>query len=308
MRVLSKASLAALAAIGVAVIQAGPASAATDPFMVYPVWCGHWDPNPITASVVGETHTPMLDGSVGDIVWGTSGGSVYVWARLTNAPAGDRIALAWKDDRNATVYQCGDSHAYSTATVWSGTATTWTAGVPLTPPSAGDGPAQCVGLLVWRSNGALEYRAPQCLTPWIAGTTGAPPTPAPPPTPGPAPAPAPATPTAGQPGPMSIRLSLHGSRHSLRNGQVLRLRGRLLGTAVPVGLLVELQARVGRRHWITFAVAIAGPGGRFTYAYRFTRTTGRQTYWLRARLPTERAYSSSPATSRAIRVHVTGRT
>ncbi len=297
MRIHAKAGLALLVAIGAAAVPSWTASAAADSFTVYPVWCGHWNPNPGSAPAA-ETHTSMPDNSVADIAWGTIGGKMYVWARLTNAPTDDRIALAWKDDLNQAMYQCGDSHNYSTATVWPGTTVTWTAGVPLTPPSAGDATAQCVELLVWRYNGVLEYPTKsQCITPWLNGTNGAPPSSAPS---------SPASPAPPAPGAIRVRLSLHGSRRSLRNGQVLQLRGRVLGTAIPVGLLVELQARVAPRQWITFGVAITRPGGRYSYGYRFTRTTGRQTYWLRARLPTESAYSSYPAISGPIRVRVAG--
>ena len=106
MRMHPKAGLALLVAMGAALVLSGTASAAADSFAVYPVWCGHWDPNPGSAPAL-ETDTSMPDNSVADITWGTIGGQTYVWARLTNAPTDDRIALAWEDNLNHAMYQCG---------------------------------------------------------------------------------------------------------------------------------------------------------------------------------------------------------
>ncbi len=298
MRLYLKTGFSLLTAVAGALALATAANAGSTSFTVYHGWCGDWDANPVNASVIGQSQTPMLDGSIAHLVWGTQNGNIYVWARLTQGAEGQHIALAWKDDQNAALYQCGDSHGYSTATVWSGTSVTWTAGVPLTPPHARDATASCVGLLVWRSNGAIEYRATKCITPWIGGGQS-PPRPSPAPTP-----PAPSPPASHGSPHAAIRVSLHGSRHSLENGQVLGLRGHVLG--VSVGTLVELQARVGPRQWITFGVAVTRAGGRFSYAYRFTRTTGSQIYWLRARLPRESGHSSPPKLSRAIHVRVSG--
>jgi hypothetical protein len=99
---------------------------------------------------------------------------------------------------------------------------------------------------------------------------------------------------------------LRASRRSLRNGQRLLLRGTLPGRPRPRGgVLVELQAwRTGR--WQTFATTEAGPRGRFSRGYRFTRTVGRQTYRLRARVPHQPAYPYAAGASRAIAVTVSG--
>ncbi len=131
----------------------------------------------------------------------------------------------------------------------------------------------------------------------IPVSTSPPPAPPPPP---PAAAPPSRAPTR------RARLSLHRSRGFLRNGQKVRLRGRVTVASVSPGVVVELQAWVGRHHWLTFGIAKTGAGGRFSYAYRFTRTTGVQVYLLRARLPNQAGYSARPAASRPVSVTVVG--
>jgi hypothetical protein len=88
-------------------------------------------------------------------------------------------------------------------------------------------------------------------------------------------------------------ISLHASRHSLRNGQKVMFRGRVGGRAHARGLLVQLQYPVGR-------------GGRFHYAYRFTRTLSTRTYQLRARLPPQRGFPFVAGASRRVVVRVAG--
>ncbi|MGH2802211.1 MAG: carboxypeptidase-like regulatory domain-containing protein [Thermoleophilaceae bacterium] len=99
-------------------------------------------------------------------------------------------------------------------------------------------------------------------------------------------------------------VSLRGSRRRLRTGQTLVLNGRA-GARAPRGLLVELQARRGRR-WQTFGTTNTRRGGRFRYSYRFTRTLGVQVYRLRARVPRQRGYPFAPGGSRPVRVRVRG--
>jgi hypothetical protein len=288
-------------------IPSAVASGASSSYTVYHVWCGDCDPNPVNARQLGESTMVFPDHAVGQIIWGSYGGAVYVWERLTNAPVDERIAMSWLDYQNHGWYQCGDSHAYSTATMWAGASATWTAGVPLTPPRPGDSQADCVGFLVWRPNGSVDYQTPagNCLAPWI--TSQAPPAPAPPPRPLAGPAPASAPRPGVRPKPIRVRMSLHGSRSSLRNGHVLWLRGRVLGLPDPAGVLIELQAWVGSpRRWLTFGVALVRANGRFVYRYRFTQTTGVQIYSLRAKLPMQKGYPARAAISRALHVRVTG--
>jgi hypothetical protein len=97
-----------------------------------------------------------------------------------------------------------------------------------------------------------------------------------------------------------------GSRRSLTNGETIALSGRLPGGPRPRGgVLVELQAR-RESGWQTFGTTRAGRAGRFNFGYTFTRTTGVQTYSLRARVPRQPAYPYASGASRAIRVRVTG--
>jgi hypothetical protein len=98
---------------------------------------------------------------------------------------------------------------------------------------------------------------------------------------------------------------LRPSRRSLRNGEVVRLRGRLRGGPVPRGAVVELQARRGSG-WQTFATTKAGRSGRFSHPYRFTRTTGFQRYVMRARVPRQPGYPYEPGASRPVAISVRG--
>jgi hypothetical protein len=84
------------------------------------------------------------------------------------------------------------------------------------------------------------------------------------------------------------------------------LRGRITGLASDVNLAIEFQARVGPpTRWLTFGVALTGRGGRFTFRYRFTNTTGVQVYALRARL-VRTPRRGRPTISKLIHVTVTG--
>jgi hypothetical protein len=97
-----------------------------------------------------------------------------------------------------------------------------------------------------------------------------------------------------------------GSRRSLRNGETLVLSGRLPGRPLPRrGVLVELQAR-REGGWQTFGTTRSGRGGRFSFGYTFTRTTGVQAYALRARVPRQAAYPYASGASRPVRVRVIG--
>ena len=130
-------------------------------------------------------------------------------------------------------------------------------------------------------------------------------TPTPTPTPLPLPPPASTPPPAPAPS-VQAGLLLHPRPHQLHNGQVVHLKGRVTLASVPAGAVVELQAWVGPRHSLTFGVASTGPAGRFSYAYRFTRTNGVQVYLLRARLPRQAGYTARAAASRPVHVTVVG--
>jgi hypothetical protein len=101
-------------------------------------------------------------------------------------------------------------------------------------------------------------------------------------------------------------VALRGSRRTLRNGQSLRLEGRVRSRPLPPGLLIDLQALVAPHRWQNFAETRALGNGRFSYTYMFTRTVGRQVYALRAHVPRQIGYPFVAGASHAIRVVVTG--
>jgi hypothetical protein len=295
-RLLGFGASAAVLACGLAF--GGPRAEASP--AVYHVWCGDWDANPANATTLGSISTvPLKDGAVAEIEWGAYDGHEYAWAQLVDAPVGDHIALYWVDNQNNATYQCGDSHGYNDATVWQGTHETWTAGVPLTAPRAGDAVASAEGYFVWNGSGNQEYQSPK----FTIKPTRIPPPPSPPPPPAPSPSP---PPTSHKP--PVVRLLLHRSPASLVNGQTVRLFGRLRGLPSPAGVIVQLQALVTRpkRHWMTFGIATASSDGRFSYTYRFTRTTRIQVYRLRARIPSQLGFPYRAAASRPEPVRVTG--
>jgi hypothetical protein len=100
---------------------------------------------------------------------------------------------------------------------------------------------------------------------------------------------------------------LRVNKRKLRNGQVVRFSGRLLGKPIPSGgKLVALQAKVGRR-WRTFATPRASAKGVFRHRYRFTSTTGLRRYAFRAVVAREAAYPYEAGVSRTVKVTVRGR-
>lgn len=100
---------------------------------------------------------------------------------------------------------------------------------------------------------------------------------------------------------------LSSTPRTLRNGQRVTFRGRLLGGSIPKGgKLVEMQVRRGAR-WQTFATTRASTKGTFRYRYRFLRTPRTTRYTFRARVRSESAYPWSTGYSRATRVTVRGR-
>lgn len=99
--------------------------------------------------------------------------------------------------------------------------------------------------------------------------------------------------------------TLKVSSRSLRNGGLLRLSGRVLGTIPARGQMVRIQVRLGRT-WFTFAKRVTrrAGSGRFTASHRFTRTTRSITYRFRALvLPSDRRmYTSGYSPSINVRV------
>lgn len=80
----------------------------------------------------------------------------------------------------------------------------------------------------------------------------------------------------------AVRMTL--DRRTARQGQTVRLRGRLIGRPLPkVGSVIELQARNPGRKWITFRTVRANRAGRFAAGYRF-RMPGPAVFEMRARV------------------------
>jgi hypothetical protein len=108
---------------------------------------------------------------------------------------------------------------------------------------------------------------------------------------------------------MNVRapVKLREPGHTLHNGQTLVMQGRLgEDTYATPGLLVELQAQRGRRHFQTFGTTHTNGAGEFRFSYRFTRTLGVQQYHLRAQIPAQRTYPFATGWSHPIAVKVIG--
>lgn len=102
------------------------------------------------------------------------------------------------------------------------------------------------------------------------------------------------------------RARLRAAPRSLRNGETVRFRGRLLGKPIPAsGVPIVLQARAGRR-WITFATLRSDGKGRFNHRYTFRATTGHQRYRFRARVGRDSRYPYAPGRSNSVLVDVRG--
>jgi hypothetical protein len=102
-------------------------------------------------------------------------------------------------------------------------------------------------------------------------------------------------------------VSLRTRRHSLRNGDVLTLKGKVRKPIPARGTLVELQNwRAESKSWFTFGTARAGRNGRFAFRYRFTRTTGVRKYVFRARAPQQPGYPYAGGASKRMNVRVRG--
>jgi hypothetical protein len=102
------------------------------------------------------------------------------------------------------------------------------------------------------------------------------------------------------------RTTITANRRSLRNGQSVRLGGRLRGGPVPDGgKLIDLQAFY-RGQWRTFATPRSDGRGNWSFRYRFEATRGIVRYRFRARIRREAAYPYELGYSRAVAVTVRG--
>ncbi|WCB91841.1 hypothetical protein DSM104299_00519 [Baekduia alba] len=103
------------------------------------------------------------------------------------------------------------------------------------------------------------------------------------------------------------RLTIKPSHRSLRNGQLLALRGTLSGGPIPSrGVLVTAEAWRGTR-WQPFEQTHArGSSGSYRVSYRFVGTHGVQRYTLRVRVAAQAAYPYLAGVSKRIHVRVHG--
>jgi hypothetical protein len=101
------------------------------------------------------------------------------------------------------------------------------------------------------------------------------------------------------------RISLTGNRRHLHNGQAVTLRGKLLGGEIPKrGVALSVQWKDGKR-WRPFAQIKTTRKGTFSYAYRFTRTSGKITYALRVQVSKGQVdYPYVPVAAKAVKVTV----
>jgi hypothetical protein len=100
--------------------------------------------------------------------------------------------------------------------------------------------------------------------------------------------------------------SIRARPRRLRNGQSVRLTGRVRTTPLPPsGKLIEVQAYF-RGRFRTFSTTRADASGRWQFDYRFGGTRGRVPYRLRAFLPAEGGYPFVSGRSPVTRVVVVG--
>jgi hypothetical protein len=100
--------------------------------------------------------------------------------------------------------------------------------------------------------------------------------------------------------------SITATPRRLRNGQTVRLSGRVQTRPLPpAGKLIEVQAYF-RGRFRTFSTTRAGTNGRWRFNYRFGGTRGRVPYRLRVRLPAEGGYPFVTGSSPVARVIVAG--
>jgi 5-hydroxyisourate hydrolase-like protein (transthyretin family) len=101
------------------------------------------------------------------------------------------------------------------------------------------------------------------------------------------------------------KVSLKANRSRLRNGRAVTLRGAVAGGNVPGrGVTLAVQWKDGRK-WRPFAQIKTNKHGRFTYAYRFTRTNRTVRYQLRVQVTKGQVdYPFVASASKAVKVTV----
>jgi hypothetical protein len=113
----------------------------------------------------------------------------------------------------------------------------------------------------------------------------------------------------GAPIRLSVRagVKLAVAPNRLRNGESIRMQGRLQGLPTPrIGKTILVQARAkGAPTWTRVSMIRAGASGRFTFRYRFRRTFQHTTYEFRAVSPRQRGYPYARGWSRVRRAVVT---
>jgi hypothetical protein len=104
---------------------------------------------------------------------------------------------------------------------------------------------------------------------------------------------------------VGAKATLKVDRRSVRNGQRVKFSGTVLSKPIPAtGVIIDLQARVPGRGWVTFKVTRAKRNGRFAASYRFTATTVKRTYTFRARVRRDSSYAYGAAISKTAKVGV----
>jgi hypothetical protein len=106
---------------------------------------------------------------------------------------------------------------------------------------------------------------------------------------------------------VSARSTIRASARRLRNGQVLRLAGRVLGGHIPpAGMHIALYGfSPTKKQWLPVRTTVTvDPRGAWTALYRFTATRRRATYRFRVRIPEGLSFPFSTGYSRPVTVRV----
>lgn len=106
---------------------------------------------------------------------------------------------------------------------------------------------------------------------------------------------------------VSARSTIRARPRTLRNGQVLRLSGRVQGGHVPAGgMQIALYGHSpAKRRWLPVRTTVqVDPRGRWTALYRFTSTTAGATYRFRVRIAERATFPFATGYSRTVKVAV----